>query len=110
MDITVALGILAGLVATVVTAVINHPTWSSERKRAVSLAVSTFWAIIAALGSGVIVGVPSEVTDWVVRIVVMIAGVVISAQGIYLQFKDILNTIEVKTSPSDAPSGELPAQ
>ena len=110
MDITVALGILAGLVATVVTAVVNNPTWSPQRKRVVSLVVSTFWAIIAALGSGVIVGVPSEVTDWVVRIIVMIAGVVVSAQGIYSQFKDILKTIEVKTSPSDAPSGEFPAQ
>ena len=110
MDITVALGILAGLVATVVTAVVNNPTWSPQRKRVVSLVVSTFWAIIAALGSGVIVGVPSEVTDWVVRIIVMIAGVVVSAQGIYSQFKDILKTIEVKTSPSDAPSGELPTQ
>lgn len=110
MDITVALGILAGLVATVVTAVVNNPTWSPQRKRVVSLVVSTFWAIIAALGSGVIVGVPPEVTDWVVRIIVMIAGVVVSAQGIYSQFKDILKTIEVKTSSSDAPSEELPAQ
>ena len=110
MDITVALGILAGLVATVVTAIINHPAWSPQRKRVVSLVVSTFWAIIAALGSGAIAGVPSEVTDWVVRIIVMIAGVVVSAQGIYSQFKDVLTTIEAKTSSSDAPSGRLPAQ
>ena len=40
----------------------------------------------------------------------MIAGVVVSAQGIYSQFKDVLTTTEAKTSSSDAPSGRLPAQ
>ena len=99
MEISVALGILSGLVATILTAIINQPTWTPERKRTVSLIVATFWAIVAAIASGVIVGIPPDVSDWVVRIVIMLAGVVISAQGLYAQFKDILKKLELNTTP-----------
>ena len=105
MEITVALGILAGLVATIVTAIINHPSWSDKTKRGVSLAVSAVWAIVAAVASGVIVGMPPEVTDWAVRILIMIAGVVVSAQGIYAQFKDVLKNLERATSPGAPAEG-----
>ena len=110
MDITAtaAIAVLVGLAATIITALVKCPDWSTERKRLVSLIVAGVLGVISAIVTGAITP-PAHVTwpwwnimvAWLIWIVCVTAIVFTVAQGIYLQLKTPLDKLTAATSTDD---------
>ncbi|MGV1079738.1 MAG: hypothetical protein ACOYD1_07780 [Candidatus Nanopelagicales bacterium] len=98
IDLQVALGIIAGVVATITAAILNQDSWTDERKRLVAGIVSAVYGIVAAVASGAIVGIPVAWQDMLVSALIYIAGAIVVAQGLYAQFKPLLQDLMRKTT------------
>ena len=98
MDLQVALGVIAGVVATLTTAILNQADWPDNRKRLVAGIVTAVYGVIAAVVSGSIVGFPAEWAAMLGKIVIFIAGAIVVAQGLYAQFKPLLQNLTEKTT------------
>lgn len=91
---------LAGVMASVSTAIINKAWWTSKRRQYVSLGVSMTLGIIATVLKGLFNPPPTEPAafiTWIVTSLGLVAGI---SQLVYMQFSEKLNEIENATSPA----------
>ena len=98
---------IAGLVATLLTAVVNKSWWTSARKQWVSFGVSVVLGVAALVLKGTFVQAPPmepiELMTWIVTTVALVAG---ASQVIYIQFSEKIKVLEAKTSPVQATTEE----
>lgn len=102
-DIQIALGIIAGLLATIISAITQSPSLPSDHKRLVSGIITTVFGIFAALVSGAVLGFPEDWKNMLISIGLYVAGAIVVAQTFYAQFKPILNKLSAITSPGYTP-------
>ena len=86
MEFMAAIAVIVAVSSPFITALFTKPYMSETRKHIIAGSVSIVLGLIVALGSGQIVGVPQDVQDWVIRVIVVVGIVVSLAQGFYKQF------------------------
>ena len=111
MTTTAAIAVLAGLLSTVITALAKHPSWSTERKRTLSLIVSAVLGLISAIITRAIT--PPAGADWpwwetavswLTWIVIVTAIVISLSDGIYGKLKGPLDALSEATSSEIVPA------
>lgn len=100
MEFMAAIAVIVAVLSPFITALFTKPHMSDNRKRLIAGSVSVVLGLLVALGSGQIVGVPQEVQDWVIRVIVVVGIVVSLAQGFYKQFRPAVKSFEAKTTKS----------
>lgn len=100
MEFMAAIAVIVAVLSPFITALFTKPHMSDNRKRLIAGSVSVVLGLLVALGSGQIIGVPQDVQDWVVRVIVVVGIVVSLAQGFYGQFKSAVKSVETKTNKS----------
>lgn len=100
MEFMAAIAVIVAVLSPFITALFTKPNMSDNRKRLIAGSVSVVLGLLVALGSGQIVGVPQEVQDWVIRVIVVVGIVVSLAQGFYKQLRPAVKSFEAKTTKS----------
>lgn len=90
--------VVLGLVALVIQAIANRPTWSSNLKRGVTLGVAALLGTVYMVATGGISAVPLPVQETLVYWFVVVAGIVAVGQAVYGYLKPYLDSLEDKTS------------
>ena len=103
VDIQIALGVIAGVLSTVIAAVAARPDLPNNHKRLISGIITAMFGVFAAVVSGGIHGFPTEWQDIAISFGLYIAGAIVVAQTFYAQFKPLLNKLSAATSPGYAP-------
>ena len=105
MTTTAAITVLVGLAASIITALVKQPGWSTQRKRNVSLLVAGVLGLLSAIITRMIAPPPGAdwpwwetAVSWLTWIVTIIAVVITVAQGIYQQLKGPLDALTEATS------------
>ena len=94
-----ALGVIAAALVTVyAVAIAAHPTMDATRKRVIAGLMAGALGVMSALITGAIEGVPADVTAWVTRATLAVAGVIIASQAFYGAFKGHLQDVAASTS------------
>lgn len=92
---------IAGLVATLLTAVVNKAWWTTAKRQWVSFGVSAVLGVVALTLKGAFVQAPPtepvELMTWIVTTVGLVAG---ASQVIYMQFSEKIKVLEAATSPN----------
>ena len=94
--------IIAGAIASLLTAWINKSWWTSKRRQWVSFGVSVVLGVLALVLKGVVFTVPTEPFEFVAWVITTIALVAGAAQVIYAQFSEKLRELE-EALPSPLP-------
>ena len=102
---TAAITVLVGLAASIITALVKQPGWSTQRKRNVSLLVAGVLGLLSAIITRMIAPPPGAdwpwwetAVSWLTWVVCMVAVVITVSQGIYSQLKDPLDKLAAATS------------
>lgn len=94
-----ALTVILGAVVTIYgTAIATNPAMPASRKRLIAAILAVALGVMSALITGAIEGVPADVTAWVTRATLAVAGVIIASQGFYGAFKGHLQDVAASTS------------
>lgn len=94
--------IIAGAIASLLTAWINKSWWTSKRRQWVSFGVSVVLGVLALVLKGVVFTVPTEPFEFVAWVITTIALVAGASQVIYAQFSEKLRELE-EALPSPLP-------
>lgn len=98
---------IAGVLATLLTAVVNKAWWTDAKRQWVSFAVSAVLGVVALVLKGTFVQPPPteplELMTWIVTTVGLVAG---ASQVIYMQFSEKIKVLEVATSPAHTTTEE----
>ena len=86
--------------------------FSSNTKRLVVVGVALVLGSLYAVASGLIQGVPPNVSDLVTQVLITAATILVVTQAVYNFLKPVLDTIESATSgtPKEVTSNEQAAQ
>lgn len=95
--------VVLGLVALVVQAVAQRPTWSANRKRGLTIVIAALLGTLYLAATGGISALPANVQAGLVYWFVVIAGIIAVGQAVYGFLKPWLAKIEQATSPADPP-------
>ena len=104
MEVDFGIIALAGIIASVLTSVINQAWWTPRRKQWVSFGVSLALGVIALIIKGTITAPPSEPLDLFVWAATTVGAVAAASQVVYAQFSEKLKDLEVATTPADPPN------
>jgi len=98
---------IAGVIATLLTAVVNKSWWTTAKRQWVSFGVSVVLGVVALVLKGTFVQAPPtepvELMTWIVTTVGLVAG---ASQVIYMQFSEKIKVLEAATSPASATADE----
>ena len=101
MVLNISVAVLAGIIASVLTAVVNKTWWTKERKQWISLIVSVLLGVVALIIDGIITEVPTDPVELLKWVVSTIGVVAVASQLVYAQFSEKLKVIEEVTSESE---------
>lgn len=107
--LTINLGVIAiaGVVASILTAVVNKAWWTRERKQWVSLIVSVVLGVVALIIDGVLTQPPTEPAEIITWAAGTVAAVAAASQLVYAQFSEKLKVLEDITSESTNRTGTV---
>ena len=88
---------VVGFLATLVAALINRPTWSSEKRRWVTIGVSLLLALVALGAVGALDGIQIVSVQQVLTILLGVVGV---AQAAYTALQKPIHKLEIASTPA----------
>lgn len=98
MNNTIIIEVFVGVIATLLTAVINKPWWTTQRRQIVSLVVSVVLGAIILFYEGSITTIPTAPLDILQWVIVTVGGVMATAQIAYNQLSEQIAKLEAATS------------
>ena len=94
MELTAAIALLTAALTPFIVAVFTRPDLTPARKRLIAGAVAVALAVIVAVATRAIEGVPLEWSAWTGRFLIALGVIVSMAQGFYRAFKDAVDAVE----------------
>lgn len=97
---------LVGVLTPAIIAVVNHPIWTSEQKRLISLGCSVLIGILTVIGQGAFtdfeVSIPTVIT-----IVLAIVGASQAAYAVFWKPTGLSDAIEERVNPGPPPPVDI---